>query len=141
MTALAAQSIRETIGGTKRFVGSYPVNALSVIYNGSLVSLDATGALVPAADTAATLFVGYVEEGGTGGAADGDLMLDVYVAIAKVITGTTAADDLNVAVMVEDSNTVDLAAATTNDIICGYIVRRESATLAWIQLAPTVTLA
>jgi len=128
---------REVVAGTERFIGRFAVNAASVIFNGALVMVDATGALVPAADTAGCKFVGYVQEGTTGGAADGDEKVAVYCGLVKVTTATTAQDDIGDVMNVVDDDSVDDAAASTNDITCGILVERLSATEAWVHLQPT----
>jgi hypothetical protein len=39
--------------------------------------------------------------------------------------------------MVQDSDSVELAGTAANDVECGYIVERISATESWVQLVPT----
>ena len=126
--------------GTKCFAGEYPINATSVINDGSLVMLDATGAAIAATD-AAGIFVGVCDEGGTGGAADGDVTVKVYTGIFKVATTTTVQAGLGTIMHCENSTTVDDATGGTADVPCGMLVERESATVGWVDLKNSKLLA
>lgn len=138
MAALTDHVTRIIKGGTEEFLAEMPVAASQTIYNGALVSIDADGYIIPAADTASTLFTGFVHEGvDNSSGADGDETVKVYLATVRVTTGTTAATDLGVLVHVSDDDTLDLLAGVTNNIQAGVIVDRISATESYVKLVPT----
>ena len=112
-----------------------PVLASVEIYRGQMVSVDANGWAIPAADTASTFFAGIAEERVTGGATNGLTFVKVRrkglfkmkmaatgaALAAPVATGeivyvdtphTSAVDEL-----------VDIAAGVTNHIMVGVIVK------------------
>ena len=131
MAALAADTPREwmDVGQYK----DYPVNALSQIYKGSLVSADATGNAIASADTAGTTFLGIATENALGGASDGDTWIRVEMgrAVKLVCTSITQAM-VGDSMFVVDSGTVDDAAGATNDILVGVLVEYVSATSGWV---------
>lgn len=137
-----ANRIRQIKETTEVFYGEVPVAASQTIENGDLVSIDADGYLIPAADTSGTVFVGYVHEGvDNSGGADGAETCKVYYGTALVTTGTTAQTDMvGVKLYVANDDSVDLAAVTSNDIKCGFLRERVSATEAWVAFMPTAMI-
>lgn len=110
----------------------YPVNALSQIYKGSLVMVDADGFLIPAADAANGRVCGVADENVLGGAADGDVSCRVrsgekYRFVATAITQAM----VNQIMYVVDDQTFDDSLGT-NAIKCGRLVEFISTTEGWI---------
>ncbi len=104
----------------------YNLNAGAVIYKGALICVDpADGYAVEGADTATLVFVGVAEEPGDNSAgADGDVGIRVRKSGSFVynFSGAWAQTLISKAVYIVDDNTVALAATTTNDVLCGYVV-------------------
>jgi hypothetical protein len=129
MTALAANNTnRKEKDG--RLV-AHPVGAAKTIYQGALVVTDGTTGLLEAGtDAASKNFAGVAYESAdnrAGSAAAIDCRVQKNGTFLFAMTGTT----VNNAVIgkpayISDDNTVALAATTTNDVLCGYIVGIES---------------
>lgn len=114
-----------------------PIDDGDKIYAGAFVCANAGGYGVPGADTAGLTFVGVAREGGdnTNGA---DGAVSVIVRRKGVFKMTFASAITQAAVganaCIVDDQTVDLAAATTNDIVAGKIVEFIDSTHAWVEL-------
>jgi hypothetical protein len=118
-----------------------PVAALTKIFAGAWVCVNAAGYLVPGADTAALIFHGisrqYVDNSL---GADGDLTGLVRrrglikATLGHAITQANVGDN----VFLVDDETVDLTAYTTNDIFCGVIAEYIDATHAYIDIEPAI---
>lgn len=139
MTALTTAYPRTSRGHiTKR---SFPVNALSVIYQGGLVCLDTDGYARPAADTSGYTCAGVAYESKTGGAADGDVWITVEFGGDFLFTAssiTQAMLNTSPAMYVVDDATVDDAAGTTNDVFVGNLVQFVSTTSGWVYIPGVV---
>lgn len=123
-------------------VVGYPVEAGKIIYLGALVGLNAARYAEPAADAAGMRFAGVATHSrcDNSAGADGDATVVVYrrglhrLAIATAVTQA----DVGKNVYAVDDQTVDLAAATTNDVWIGTIVKVESAAVVWVDIEPAV---
>jgi hypothetical protein len=103
-------------------LGPYLVAAATVIYKGALVCLNATGYLVPAADSAGLIFLGVSEtEVDNSEGANGDLEAQVCTrGIIDVDKANAAIGDLGSHAWISDDQTVTLT--TTNEVYAGKIV-------------------
>ena len=138
MTALSADKQLELKDGVEL---PAPVYRAVKIYGGALVSVNATGYLVPGSDTAGQIFHGIARErkDNTLGS-DGDLTCRVLRrGLVKCILNT-AITQANVGdnVFLVDDQTVDLAGNCTNDIFCGIIAEYIDTTHAWIDIEPAI---
>ena len=135
MTALA-QDRNTPMKGDARAV-LYKVAAATQIYKGAIVSVNATGFLVPASDTAGTLVVGIANGNvdNTGGA-DGALSCLVQKGVAGLRADTTPITQAEVgrAVMVQDDGNITTAAVATNDIAAGTLDSIGSDGLFYVKL-------
>ena len=116
---------------------TYLMAASTTIYRGSIVTTNASGLAVPAADTAAFNTVGIATNGQVS-AASGSYYITVecgYEFLLPVAAGITQADVGSKAVVVDDASVTD-AAAGTNDVVVGTIVEYldETADKAWIAV-------
>jgi hypothetical protein len=114
----------------------FPVAANSKIYAGSLVCANATGYVVPAADTAGLKFAGVaLEQADNTGGANG----------AKTVrlrrTGVFEFDALSItqamvgtAMYIVDDHTMDDASGPTNDIRIGVLVKYVADTIGWVDI-------
>ena len=128
MAALTKDVPRRTKGLSK--LQAYKVATNAVIYKGAIVCTNASGYLVPGADTANFNCVGIATEAAdnTGGA-NGDLEILVYRGVAYVsTTGANAVTQANVGqdAVILDDNTIVLAAGATNDTTAGEIMAVDS---------------
>lgn len=115
-----------------------PVDDGDIIYAGALVCVNAGGYAVPASDTSGLKFVGVARERADNSAgADGAISVLVRrkgvfkMALGSAITQASLGAD----VCAVDDQTVDLASATTNDIVVGKIVEIIDSTHAWVELS------
>lgn len=118
-------------------VGDYesiPVGGAETIYNGSLVSLDATGYAVSASDTASTIFVGVaIEQADNSSGADGAINVKVRrTGVFKLPATSITQAHVGSIMYIKDDQTFDNT--SSNLIPCGRLVKYESATLGWIQI-------
>ena len=132
MTILAADTERPSRSGPG--IGlRYPCG-VDIIYKGALVNVNAAGFLIAAGDTASETCVGVADENvdNSGGSA-GDLFCKVISGRAFLITATSLIDaDVGTLAMVVDDDTVEVAAATSNDVTVGTIIELVSATSVWV---------
>lgn len=115
----------------------YPVAASTKIYGGALVAVNAGGYALPGSDTSGLIFQGIAmsqQDNSSGANGDKRIVLK-RKGLIKVVMGT-AITQANVgdSVCLDDDQTVDLAANTTNDIPCGKIVQFIDTTHAWIDI-------
>lgn len=125
MTALSAdKSLERYEGDTISLV----VKAGTTIYKGSLVTSDATGYAIPAANTAGTFFMGVAAE--QKGA--GETIRVYRQGIFNFAAAGMAITDIGSRVYVSDSATVTTDVG--NGIYVGKIVKVDSATSVWVAL-------
>lgn len=139
MTALSANKLIKSRPHPSRAKAGVTAGAIH-IYKGALLCWAADGYLTPATDTASLKFAGVALEElnqATGGS-DGDNLVEYIPAGSgewvEMTTGTIAVTNIGDKVYVEDDGTVDLAAATTNDIEVGTIRRVISTKSAEVQI-------
>lgn len=116
-----------------------PVVADDCIYGGTLVAVNAAGFLNPGSDTVGLIFHGVADgRADNSGGAAGDIKCNVRRKGLFLMTMGTAITQANIGdkVYLVDDQTVDLAANTTNDILCGVIAEYYSTTQAWIDIEP-----
>jgi hypothetical protein len=135
MAALTGDAQRRRKGQITEQV--YQVAANAVIYYNAIVALDASGYLVPAADTAGLDVVGIADEpaNNTGGA-NGALEVRVYRGAALI--ATTGASKLVQAdvggdAFILDDNTVVKTAGTTNNVVGGEVLELANADAVWVN--------
>lgn len=127
MTALAADNTPISQDEhVKLLTPDYPVAASTLIYQGSIVSLDASGNMIPGADTASTVCIGiapkrYDNSAGAAGDIRGTAEFGHIVRL-PCSTGDFAATSIGTTCTILDSATVAAAATTTNDIKAGYVI-------------------
>jgi hypothetical protein len=143
MTALAADTAINT--KVDRDLLSYPVADNVLIYKGSLITINAAGYAIPAADTASTIFAGiadaHVDNTITGHTAGG-LSCTVQRDRVALLTATGLAQtSVGLAVYVLDSGTVALTGGVTNHVLVGYVQSYVSATQAWVLMASPLAVA
>jgi len=125
MTALSADKSVERYEGD---LISLVVKANTTIYKGSLVTSDAAGYAIPAANTAGTFFMGVAAEHGTAGQT-----IRVYrKGIFNFVAANMAITDIGSRVYVGDSATVTKTVG--NGIYVGKIMAVDSATSVWVSL-------
>lgn len=125
MTALSADKSVERYEGD---LISLVVKANTTIYKGSLVTSDAAGYAIPAANTAGTFFMGVAAEHGTAGQT-----IRVYrKGIFNFVAANMAITDIGSRVYVGDSATVTTTVG--NGIYVGKIMAVDSATSVWVSL-------
>lgn len=139
MAALTAD--RDTPKKYSAFFFSTPVAAATVIYAGALVCRNASGFLVPAADTAGLATAcgraAQTVDNSAGAAGDLDAVVEAGIfgfdGAAGLAAAPTAALGTNV--MCSDDQTVNLASVTTNDIVAGQLVEYDTTTdTAWVKV-------
>jgi hypothetical protein len=119
---------------------AFPVNGTSKIYAGALVCVDADGYLVPGADTAGLIFVGWAtqQRDNTSGD-DGDQVCVVQRrGLVRCDIASVTQANIGDSVFLVDDETVGLAATTTNDIYCGIIAGYIDATHVWVDIEPAI---
>lgn len=125
MTALSADKSIERFEGD---MISLTVKAATTIYKGSLVTSDAAGYAIPAANTAGTFFMGVAAERATAGT-----KVRVYRrGIFNFAAAGMAITDIGSRVYVGDSATVTTTVG--NGIYVGKITAVDSATSVWVSL-------
>ena len=134
MSALTADRVTVREDGNKNYG---PVAASTTVYGGSLAMQNASGYIVPGADTASCVFAGVVPvdgqvvNSGANGAKSVELLTEGVFHFAA--SGLTAAD-VGAPLFLVDDQTVALAATTTNDVRVGTLARFISATKAAVRL-------
>lgn len=131
MTALSAD--RNTKFIDELGVVSLPVKATTQIYLGSLVCLDSTGYLIPAANTLGNIFAGVADENVLGGASNGDVYCRVRVRGVHTLVGASlAVTDVGAMLYVTDDQTVSKTAA---NVPVGRLAFYTAATEANIEIS------
>lgn len=125
MTALSADKSVERYEGD---MISLVVKAATTIYKGSLVTSDAAGYAIPAANTAGTFFMGVAAE--QKGA--GETIRVYRKGIFNFAAAGMAITDIGTRVYVGDSATVTTTVG--NGIYVGKIMAVDSATSVWVSL-------
>lgn len=128
MTALAAA--KKSVDRQNGEVYSFKQGA-EKIWEGALVMVNAAGYAVNATDTAGGVIAGIADEtvdNSAGSVGDKSIKLRRKGIFEFVFGGTATIADVNTLVYVVDNQTVDLAAATTNDVLVGRIVEFVTAT-------------
>jgi hypothetical protein len=116
---------------------AYPVAAAVKIYAGSLVCANASGFAAPAADTSGLRLAGVaLEQADNSNGTDGAMNVRVrrhgiFEFDAASITQAMVGDPMYAV----DDHTFDDAAGPTNDVKVGVLVKYESATKGWIDIA------
>lgn len=112
--------------------------ASTLIYNGSVVALNAAGYAVPASDTAGLIVVGRAEsQVDNSSGADGDAEIVVSPGVFKLgTTGANAAVQADVGdnVYVLDDQTVVKAAGVTNNIVAGIMEELDGDGDVWVRV-------
>lgn len=122
MTAITSRKI-----STDRQDGLiYPFKMSNVkIPEGAIVHINAAGYAVNGTDAANDVFVGVADEtvdNSGGSAGDKTIKVRRTGVFTFVFAGTATIADVNTPVYTVDNQTVNLAAATTNDVLVGRIV-------------------
>lgn len=124
---------------------SYAMADNVLIYKGSLVTVNAGGYAIPAADTASTVFAGiadsHVDNTVTGHTAGGKSVKIQRDRVALLLGSGFAQSSVGLAVYVLDSGTVGLTGAVTNHILVGYVYQYVSATQVWVVLNSPLAIA
>lgn len=118
-----------------------PIAASTIIYAGTLVSVNSSGQAISAADTASTVVVGRAElhvdnsADGTGGALSVPVKRGIFAYANAPSTNNLGAADVGQSIAyVYDNQTVGKAAGTTNSIKAGIVVDYDSVNnLVWID--------
>jgi len=122
MAALTADRPQKRRGDG--IVVSYPVAASTKIYKGSLVCINTSGYAVPAADTSGFKIGGVAEDyadNSSGSAADISVACRLLAEFDFVLGSGLAQADVGANVFVQDDQTVNDAAAQTNDVKVGTL--------------------
>lgn len=117
---------------SKSNIRMYEVAASTVIYRGALVSINAAGYLIPAADTVNTFVAGVAKDNIDNSAGDagdvsapvdigGGLLLVKHAYLTGFGTDDLEQSDIGTAVVVVDDETVDFVGNTDQDIPVGVI--------------------
>jgi len=125
--AQAALSADKAAAITEGIYRTYPVAATTHIYKGGMVMINASGYAIPAADTAACLFVGIAAQNvnNTGSAGAKTVVVQTLGECVETSSGLTQAS-LGAIVFATDDTTV--ATTSTNHVAVGYITYYASAT-------------
>lgn len=122
---------------------NYPVAASTKIYYGTMVAVNSSGYLVPAADTSGLSFVGIAQPNTPGGVADNSAGAsggEVSCPVAPImdqapgqrwsVLNCSGADHtwINQHVFASDDHTVTLAGGSTNKVGVGKVIEVISAT-------------
>ncbi len=112
-----------------------PVAASTQIFGGGMVTTNATGYCVPAANTASFIFAGVALAGADNSAVATDGAINVSLrrkgSFLFAASGLTAAD-VGKTAYVSDDQTITLTAG--NGVIAGKIVEVVSATSCWVDI-------
>lgn len=107
----------------------------TTIPKGALVTVNASGLAINAADTAGTAVIGVAAETKTSGTGGNDWIAVEYDFEARFAASSiTQAMVGLVAMCVVDNNTVDDAAGPTNDIPIGLLTEFISTTEGWVHI-------
>lgn len=136
--ALSADKRRVISNASATKSATLPVAASQTIYRGALLCMDADGYVIPAADTAGLAFVGVAAEfvdNSAGSDGDKEVVCE-WGQTEEVDASGLAQTQVGKLVVVSDDATVTDAAAATNDVACGRLVKFTSGTsVALIEIA------
>ena len=109
------------------------------IYKGAFVMFDASGYIVPGADTSSCAFAGVAVETVLQAAdpgAEGTNKVRVYTKgdFLVAYTATLAVTDIRAQMCLDGDNAVDLAGGVSNNVECGHCIAFESTSLAWVRI-------
>ena len=125
MTALSKDKLTKRRARPEGFLVKMKVAASQTVYHGALVMLNASGYVVPAADTASCVIAGVAEEsiasGSTAGADEVLVRRGAVHAFENDATNAIAQGDVGRLAYVKDDQTVQDASAT-NDVAVGTVV-------------------
>jgi hypothetical protein len=136
MAALAADRVTRSKSIGRGFTGD--VAATKIIYKGALVAKNATGYIVPAADTAGLVVVGvamaYVDNSA---GADGAKKVNIQTGVFEFDNegGAIVQASKHALCYVAFDNSVTTAAVAANDIKAGT-VDDFTTTKVWVRIAP-----
>ena len=139
MTAIT--TAKKSLNRQDGIVYPFQVAASTTIPEGALVSINAAGYAVNATDAANDVFVGVADEtidNSSGAAGAKKIKIRRTGVFTVVFAGTATIADVNTLVYVVDNQTVNLAAATTNDVLVGRIVEFISATKVRVDIRDRV---
>ena len=139
MTAIT--TAKKSLNRQDGIVYPFQVAASTKIPEGALVSINAAGYAVNATDAANDVFVGVADEtidNSSGAAGAKKIKIRRTGVFTVVFAGTATIADVNTLVYVVDNQTVNLAAATTNDVLVGRIVEFISATKVRVDIRDRV---
>ena len=121
-------------------VGKVDVAASTTLYGGTLICYNSSGALVDGSDATGLTFAGVArEDADNSDGAAGDIECEFYRAgVFKFVSSGLAAGDEGLPVYLTDNQTV-LKTATSYGIRVGTIVTVDSATVAWVEIQPTLS--
>lgn len=137
MTALATDTERPYKDGLEV---PFKVYRSTHIYGNAWVCSNATGYLVPGADTAGLRFQGVAQENVNNTGGDGAMTCKVRrkgLFKATIAHAVTLAN-LGKQVFLVDDNTVDLAEYVSNAIYCGNIAGIIDSTHVWVDIDPAI---
>lgn len=113
--------------------------AAEKIYEGALVSVNSAGFAINGGDDSGAVFAGVAQEtkDNSAGAAGAEEIVVRSGGIVQVNTAFSAAQtNVGDEVTLSDNQTVDLAATTTNDVVCGRIQKVISSSVVRVALYP-----
>ena len=139
MAALTADQSRPTRNEHCAKLAYFPVAASTLIYQGSLVCVDAAGNAVNGADTASYKFVGIANRradnsSGSAGAISVEVKYGHTERLATTAAAFTQITAPRTVCTVSDSDTVTTAAVTTNDVEVGVITQYEATDFVWVDI-------
>jgi hypothetical protein len=115
----------------------FPVAAGGKIYAGSLICLNAQGFAVPAADSSGFHFIGVaMEQVDNGAGANGDKVVRIRrTGVFEFDAGSITQAMVGSPMYAVDDHTFDDTAGVSNHIQVGVLVKFESATQGWLDIA------
>ncbi len=132
MTAVAAPGRVTPEYEPNSIVRTYPVDALAVILNGTIVALDSTGYAVPGISGTGLITVGIAQESVTGGAADGDVNVTVHIGVFRLLADSTFAQTaVGSLCYIVDNQTVSLT--STSRSIAGTVAAVDGGNV-WVAM-------
>lgn len=138
MAAATANRVTEYKDLKGAIYSPYPVAASTTIYQGTLVMLNTSGYLIPAADTASCKVVGIADEKIVNSGSAGDATCRVISNVtAKMAASSVSLANLDAPLLyVVDDQTVD-ETTPANSVKAGiHVVPFISSTEAWVFLPP-----
>ncbi len=132
MTAVAAPGRVTPEYEPNTIIRSYPMDALAVILNGTIVALDSTGYAVPGTSGTGLLAVGIAQESKTAGAVDGDTNIKVHIGVFRLLADSAfAQSDVGALCYIVDNQTVTLTG--TSKSIAGTVAAVDGGNV-WVAM-------